>query len=81
MKHMLLEGEIDIITFTSSSTVKNFAALLDGFDFSALPASVTVACIGPVTAETAGELGIRVDKVARDYTIPGLLATLTGEAE
>ncbi|MBE0428789.1 MAG: uroporphyrinogen-III C-methyltransferase [Thermoleophilia bacterium] len=76
MKHMLSRGEIDIITFTSSSTVKNFAALLDGDDFSAIPASVTVACIGPVTAETARELGIRVDMVARDYTIPGLVEAL-----
>lgn len=76
MKHMLLEGKIDIITFTSSSTVKNFAALLDGFDFSSLPAGVTVACIGPVTADTARELGIRVDMVAENYTIPGLVDAL-----
>ncbi len=80
MKHMLSAGEIDIITFTSSSTVKNFVALLDGFDFSLLPASVTIACIGPVTADTARELGLKVDIVADEYTIPGLVKALTGDA-
>lgn len=77
MKDMLSGGEIDIITFTSSSTVKNFVQLLEGFDFQALPASVTIACIGPVTAGTARELGLRVDLVADEYTIPGLVRALT----
>jgi uroporphyrinogen III methyltransferase/synthase len=76
MKDMLLGGEIDIITFTSSSTVKNFAALLDGMDLSQLPASVTIACIGPVTADTARELGLKVDVMAEEYTIPGLVKSL-----
>ncbi|MHB0866831.1 MAG: uroporphyrinogen-III C-methyltransferase [Thermoleophilia bacterium] len=80
LKQMLQGGEIDIITFTSSSTVKNFAALLDGYDLSALPVAVTVACIGPVTADTARELGIRVDTVAAAYTIPGLMAALVDSA-
>jgi uroporphyrinogen III methyltransferase/synthase len=80
MKHMLSAGEIDIITFTSSSTVKNFAALLDGFDLSLLPASVTIACIGPVTADTARELGLKVDIVADEYTIPGLVEALVAAA-
>jgi len=84
LKNMLLAGEIDIITFTSSSTVKNFAALLDGYDLSALPATITVACIGPVTADTAKELGFRVDLVSTEYTIPGLVKALvesTGTGE
>ncbi len=76
MKDMLSGGEIDIITFTSSSTVKNFVKLLEGYDFQALPATVTIACIGPVTAETAQELGLRVDLVADEYTIPGLVRAL-----
>ena len=76
MRDMLSAGEIDIITFTSSSTVKNFVTLLDGFDLSGLPASVTIACIGPVTAGTARDLGLRVDMVAEEFTIPGLVQTL-----
>ena len=80
MKDMLSGGEIDIITFTSSSTVKNFVQLLEGYDFKALPASVTIACIGPVTAETAIELGLRVELVADEYTIPGLVRALMAES-
>jgi uroporphyrinogen III methyltransferase/synthase len=76
MKDMLLGGEIDIITFTSSSTVKNFAALLDGMDLTQLPDDVTIACIGPVTADTARDLGLSVDVMAGEYTIPGLVEAL-----
>ncbi|MEK6536161.1 MAG: uroporphyrinogen-III synthase, partial [Actinomycetota bacterium] len=39
-----------------------------------------IACIGPVTAETARELGLRVDLVADEYTIPGLVRALIGGA-
>lgn len=80
MKNMLSSGEIDIITFTSSSTVTNFVKLLDGFDFKALPANVTIACIGPITADTARDLGLRVDLVADEYTIPGLVQALVAGA-
>ncbi|MHB9111729.1 MAG: uroporphyrinogen-III C-methyltransferase [Thermoleophilia bacterium] len=80
MKNMLSSGEIDIITFTSSSTVTNFVKLLDGYDFQALPANVTIACIGPVTADTARDLGLRVDLVADEYTIPGLVRALIAGA-
>lgn len=64
-------AEIDIVTFTSASTVRNFLARY--------PAGVTgpmVACIGPVTAETARTLGLRVDVEAEEYTIAGLVAAL-----
>lgn len=80
MKDMLTNGEIDIITFTSSSTVTNFVKLLDGYDFQVLPANVTIACIGPVTADTARDLGLRVDLVADEYTIPGLVRALIAGA-
>ncbi|MBI5869927.1 MAG: uroporphyrinogen-III C-methyltransferase [Actinobacteria bacterium] len=80
MKDMLSSGEIDIITFTSSSTVTNFVKLLEGFDFQTLPANVTIACIGPVTADTARDLGLRVDLVADEYTIPGLVRALIAGA-
>ena len=65
---------IDIATFTSSSTVLNLSTLLDG-DLSGL-SEATVACIGPVTAATAGELGLHVDIVAADHTIEGLITAL-----
>jgi len=80
LREMLEAGNIDAITFTSSSTVRNFAALLDGYDLTRLPPGVTVACIGPITADTARELGLRVDLVAEEYTIPGLVEALKADA-
>jgi uroporphyrinogen III methyltransferase/synthase len=68
----LEEKTIDLFTFTSSSTVKNFKALLPGERFAELAGSVPAACIGPITADTARELGFDVRVVADTYTIPGL---------
>lgn len=68
----LEEGTIDVITFTSSSTARNFKALLPQERFEALLENVKIASIGPITADTAKELGFKVDIVAESYTIPGL---------
>jgi uroporphyrinogen III methyltransferase/synthase len=68
----LEQGAIDIVTFTSSSTVKNFKALLPADRFESLIKGVTVASIGPITTDTAKELGFKVDVTAKDFTIPGL---------
>lgn len=64
--------EIDMVTFTSSSTVRYFAALFPGEPVAGLLAFTAVGCIGPITQRTAEELGIRVDLVAREYTAHGL---------
>lgn len=53
------ENSIDAITFTSSSTVSNFAELAGVTDLSDLLATTLVACIGPVTAETAASHGLK----------------------
>jgi uroporphyrinogen III methyltransferase/synthase len=69
---------IDIVTFTSSSTVRNLLALLDesgGRGREALTGSL-VACIGPVTADTARKLGLRVDIEAGEHTVEGLAQSL-----
>jgi uroporphyrinogen III methyltransferase/synthase len=113
----LRDGGIDIVTFTSSSTVRNLAALL-GDDFRVIlsgedagagdvvssrrpvlseaegnlgggaggataagraptPSSrPLIACIGPITADTARELGLRVDVVAAEHTIEGLVTAV-----
>ncbi len=68
----LRAGRIDLVTFTSSSTVTNFRALLPDAEADQLMNGVRVASIGPVTTETATSLGIRVDITADEYTIPGL---------
>lgn len=67
-----LRAGVDVIIFTSSSTVRNFVALTKGLNYG----DPFVACIGPVTAATAHELGLRVDMVAEEYTVDGLLETL-----
>lgn len=74
ISQMLAEGKIDILTFTSSSTVRNFVAALD--PVLTLPETVTVACIGPVTAQTADDLGLPVHVTASQYTIDGLIQAL-----
>lgn len=68
----LEEGSIHLLTFTSSSTVRNFKALLPPEKFESLIKGVIVASIGPITADTARELGFKVDITAKDYTIDGL---------
>jgi uroporphyrinogen-III synthase len=70
---LLTAEKIDIVTFTSASTVRHLVAALGGTD---LLRSLTVACIGPVTAQAAAELGLRVDIVAPEHTIPGLVEAL-----
>ena len=69
----LKDNQIDLITFTSSSTVKNFKALLPAENFSELIRGVTIASIGPITTDTATELGFDVRITAESYTIPGLV--------
>ncbi len=71
---MLKAGEIDVLTFTSSSTVRNFKAALEPLP--QLPERTIVACIGPVTARTATECGLRVNVSAREHTVDGMLAAL-----
>ncbi len=68
----LRNGTIDMVTFTSSSTVRNFMALLADDEAKELMQDVTVACIGPITADTAKSLGLNTDLVAEDFTIDGL---------
>lgn len=72
----LLADGVDAVTFTSSSTVRNLLEVLEG-ETAALAAAV-IACIGPVTAGTARELGLRVDLTAAEPTVEGLASVLTG---
>ena len=68
----LTRHEIDIVTFTSSSTAKNFRQLLPDDQFQNLMHSVQVASIGPITSETATKLGFQISIEAKDFTIYGL---------
>ena len=70
----IVAAGIDVVTFTSSSAVRNLVALLDG-DLGALEAA-EVACIGPITAATAREAGLKVDILSQDSTAKGLVEAL-----
>jgi uroporphyrinogen-III synthase len=63
-----------VVTFTSSSTVRNFVTLLGSSKASIQ--DLLLASIGPVTSSTLRELGLRVDVEAREFTIPGLVAAI-----
>lgn len=75
LQQLLRQKMLHAVTFTSSSTVRNFVSLLDG-NLSSLE-GVVVACIGPITADTAVNLGLKVDVVATEFTIEGLVRALT----
>jgi uroporphyrinogen-III synthase len=60
--------DADWVLFASSQTVRNFMAAIDGATVEA-----RVACIGPVTAKTARQFGLRVDAVPRRFTLDALV--------
>jgi uroporphyrinogen III methyltransferase/synthase len=71
-------GEVDAVTFTSSSTVRHFVSMLGAERVARLAQRERplVACIGPVTADTATELGLRVGVVPPTYTTAALADAL-----
>ena len=73
---LLGEGTIDVITFTSSSTATNFAAMLRDQDLPWLLSRTVVACIGPITRKTVEDLGMRPEIVSEEFTIPGLVSAM-----
>jgi uroporphyrinogen III methyltransferase / synthase len=75
---MLEKGEIDMATFTSSSTVLNFLSMFKDKreDLLQWMKGVTVACIGPITAKTAEDNGLKVAVSAKEYTIEALTAAI-----
>ena len=70
-KQMLLRGEIDVITFTSASTVTGLLAIL-GRKWQVIK-QPRLACIGPNTAAALADKGLKADIVAREHTMPGLV--------
>jgi len=70
VKRAISSGEIDVVTFASSSTVSNLMAAMNN---DANLHGTRVACIGPKTAETARRVGLKVDIMAKESTIPALV--------
>lgn len=75
---LLRKGRIDVVTFTSSSTVHHLMQTLREHEPEIQPllSATQLACIGPVTAKTLSEYGLQPDVVADPYTIEGLLAAI-----
>ncbi|MFC2014181.1 uroporphyrinogen-III synthase, partial [Chloroflexota bacterium] len=73
-KRMLVSGKVDVITFTSSSTVTNLVAAFQGEPLRINQAQI--ACIGPKTAETVRRAGLKVDVLASEQTISGLVKAI-----
>lgn len=65
-------GRIDVVTFTSSSTVTNFVKIFGVKFIPALLKRTKVACIGPITADTAMSFGMSIDIMPKDYTVQAL---------
>jgi len=77
LREALASGAVDAVTFTSSSTARNFAEQFSEAERSAWRGRVTVASIGPITAATAAEYGLPTDVMPSEYTIPALARALT----
>lgn len=74
----VLKAGVDWVTFTSPSTVQNFAQVCrqNGLDPLNLPGQAKIACIGPITEKAAREEGFYVTVVAHEYTTEGLLEVI-----
>jgi uroporphyrinogen III methyltransferase/synthase len=72
LKRLLEKKEVDVITFTSSSTFSHFVDLLKKEDLKKLLKGRVMACIGPVTARTVKDSGLKVHIQPKEYTIPAL---------
>lgn len=72
IRELLTAKGVDVATFTSPSTIKNFMELV-GPDAGVLLEGVKIAAVGPITADAIKELGLPLDIMAEEYTIPGLV--------
>ncbi|MGA9822981.1 MAG: uroporphyrinogen-III synthase, partial [Desulfobaccales bacterium] len=72
----LKEGAVDVLTFTSSATVHNFAKLLGKERFQKLAAKAVVASIGPITSATLKEYGITPQIEPKEYLIPAMVKAM-----
>ncbi|MBI4774567.1 MAG: uroporphyrinogen-III C-methyltransferase [Deltaproteobacteria bacterium] len=73
VRRRLKDHKVDMITFTSSSTVTNFIQMFEPGEAAGLLEDVIVACIGPITAETARKHGLRPRVQPEAYTIDDMV--------
>jgi uroporphyrinogen III methyltransferase/synthase len=78
----LMDRRIHVVTFTSSSTVRNFVTMLGGAEaVKPLLQSVLIASIGPITAKTVEEYGLTVSIMPSENTIPALVDAIVDHFE
>jgi uroporphyrinogen III methyltransferase / synthase len=77
LREALAARNVNAVTFTSSSTARNFAELFSRVEQRTWLDAVVVAAIGPITAATAAEYGLRTDIMPSEYTIPALARAIT----
>jgi uroporphyrinogen III methyltransferase/synthase len=78
---LIAQGAIDVVTFTSSSTVTNFVTLLGEANLPQLLQATVIACIGPITADTVRAYGSTPTIIAVEYTVPGLARAIVAYYE
>ncbi|MDD5475244.1 MAG: uroporphyrinogen-III C-methyltransferase [Syntrophales bacterium] len=71
---LMNEGRVDVLTFTSPSTVKHCIEIIGGIE--QIPSSVAIACIGPVTEAAARKAGLRVDIMQGPYDMKGFVSAI-----
>ncbi len=79
LREELENGGVEMITFTSSSTVRNFLAMIDvenQKELQEILAGIKIAAIGPITAKTVTDNGLLVDVQPEEYTIEGLIQAI-----
>jgi len=79
LRDELESGTVDMVTFTSSSTVRNFLTMVDAKDqeeLERLMDGVSIAAIGPITAKTVVDSGLTVDVQPEQYTIDAMIASI-----
>jgi uroporphyrinogen III methyltransferase/synthase len=75
-RSLVARGDADVVLFTASSTVRHFRAFFDAAEWPVVCARTVAACIGPVTAQTARDAGLRVAITPARYTLDGLVQSL-----
>ena len=70
---LLRQNKVDLITFTSSSTVSHFVRFFRNENLAELMGKTVIACIGPITERTVADYGLHADIVSEEYTVPGLV--------
>jgi uroporphyrinogen III methyltransferase/synthase len=79
LRDELEAGRVDMVTFTSSSTVRNFLTMVDAAnqeELNQLFQGVKIAAIGPITAKTVTDNGLTVDVQPEVYTIPEMIRAI-----